>query len=319
MSIELNDIPSLIEEGKLSKKEAINHIIEFIYRNPAVFSLEKENEDFRDELLLDLLEKGERLFEVYNPQIGKFFPYLYATVIGRVKSLRKKECHLSMKESCIFEEAVQEFTSEDSKVQEDTFLKPVTKAYARPPFAQRRVSAEELEEVFKKTKLSKKIKSMLIILFKYAFFIDYEQLKNVCKETGFDYEFLALIKDYSMQFLEKKTLAHSKAYQDRNRTYFLKKRTALEIRTLKKELLNSDGVDTLSYKLDSLTKKYHKQSARLVKDNSEIAKKAARIVLPDSQIANCLGLCERQVRYYISKAKNKNSKLSITQNSENTD
>lgn len=304
MFIELNDLPQLIQEGKLSNKEAINYLAEFIHKNPAVFGLEKESPDFRNDLIIDLLEKGDRFLQAYNPDAGKFFPFFYATVKGRIKAIRKKECRLNIHESCIFEELIQNLSYEGTKYIGYREIKPVEKGYKKPPYAVPKVKPEDIESFFKQEKLSKELKTMLVLLFKYAFFIDYEQLKTICLYTGIDYNFLVMIKDYCMDYLDKKVKAQEKASEIRNRTYFLRKRTGYQISSIQKQLINSEKNSTLNYKLDSLNNKFYRQTERLEKDNSEIIKKYSHIVLKDKQIADFLGVCERQVRYYISNAKN---------------
>ena len=304
MFIKLNDLPAYIYDGKFSKKEAVNFLAEFIFKNPALFGLEKEDPDFKNDLILDILERGERILDSFNPKAGQFFPFFYSTIKGRVKTIKKKENRRNLHESCIYEEAVQNLSYEGIKYLGYKEIKPVTDGYKKPPFAVNHVNPEDIEEFFKQEKLTKEIRTILIILFKYAFFIEYEQLKTICNKTGIDYDFLVKIKDYCMQYLEKKVQAQKKAFETRNRTYFLRKRTSLQIKYLEQEMTESHNQNPLDYKLDSLQNKYCRQTERLIKDNSEIQKKSSHIVLQDKQIANFLGLCERQVRYYISRAKN---------------
>ena len=319
MFIQMNDIPALIAEGKLTRKEAINYIVEFIHKNPALFTLEKESDDFRNDLIIDFLEKGENFLSSFDSSRGNFFPFLYATILGRIKALRKRECFSNIKDSCIYEELLANLSNEENKYEDYKEIIPLGKDYKKPPFAVNRVKAEDIEKFFKKTELTKEIKTILILLFKYAFFIDYDQLKNVCEHTGIDYNFLIEIKDYCMDFLDKKVQEQSKAYETRNRTYFLRKRTAIEIQNIEKEHPSKDDFNSLNYKLSDLHNKYHKQTAKLERDNSDIMKKSSHIVLPDKKIAGFMGLCERQVRYYISKAKSSKLNLLEVNNSENTE
>ena len=309
MFIEINDLPSFVTEGKITKKEAINYFCEFVYKNPAVFGLEKEPADLRHDLILDILEKGEKILDTYNPETGHFFSFFYATVKGRVKSLKRKLCRQNIHESCLFDEFLQTSVYDEIKYIGYEEIKAVDRTYTKAPFAVPRVKAEDIEEFFKKKKLSKEIKTLVILLFKYAFFIDYEQLKNICRQTKIDYNFLLEIKDCCMKYLEKKVEAQEKACENRNRTYFLRKKTCLHIQNLEKEITDSQSRNLLSYKLDNLQQKFSRQTERLKKDNSEIIKKSSHIVLQDKQIANFLGLCERQVRYYISRAKNQKINL----------
>lgn len=304
MFIEINEIPSLISGGKITKKEALNYLAEFIFKNPAIFGLEKESPDFRNDLILEILEKGDKIIDAYNPKLAGFFSFFYATIKGRIKALRKKECRSNIHQNCIYEELIQDLSYEGIKYIGYKDIKPLPKGYKKPPYALPRVKPEDIEGFFKQQNLSKEIRTIFIILFKYAFYIDYQQLKNICSQTGIDYDFLVKIKDYCMDYLDKKIQAQEKAYESRNRTYFLRKKTGLQIRCIEKDLTVSQNSSPLEYKLDSLQSKYFRQTKRLNKDNSEILKKSSHIVLQDKQIANFLGLCERQVRYYISRAKN---------------
>lgn len=309
MYIEINDLPLFVEEGRITKKEAVNYFCEFIFKNPAVFGLERETADLRNDLILDILEKGEKIMDTYNPEEGLFFSFFYATVKGRLKSLKRKLCRQNIHECCLYDEFLQTISYDEIKYIGYEEIKPVDGSYTKAPYAVPRVKPEDIEEFFKKKRLSKEMKTLLILLFKYAFFIDYDQLKNICRQTSIDYNFLLEIKDCCMNYLEKKVKAQEKACENRNRTYFLRKKTCLHIQNLEKEISASQSKNLLSYKLDNLQQKYSRQTERLNKDNSEIIKKSSHIVLQDKQVANFLGLCERQVRYYISRAKNKKLNL----------
>ena len=41
MKIELNQIPALVEEGTITKNDAVNFMAEFIYKNYPLFGLQK--------------------------------------------------------------------------------------------------------------------------------------------------------------------------------------------------------------------------------------------------------------------------------------
>ena len=54
---DINELYSLVSNGRLSEKEALNVLVVFISQNPVLFGLFGYDEDFRSELFLQILEK----------------------------------------------------------------------------------------------------------------------------------------------------------------------------------------------------------------------------------------------------------------------
>ena len=73
---ELNELPELIEKGKLTRKEAINFIAEEIHRNPGLFLISKQNDEIKSELVFRFLKNGYFVFDHYKKEFGKFRNYL---------------------------------------------------------------------------------------------------------------------------------------------------------------------------------------------------------------------------------------------------
>ena len=74
---ELNKLPELVQEGKMSPVYASHKLALYVKENLSLFGLNKKDEDFKSDIIVMLLEKTEQLFEQYNPQYGCFFTYFF--------------------------------------------------------------------------------------------------------------------------------------------------------------------------------------------------------------------------------------------------
>ena len=90
---DFNELPQKLADGRLSQKEAINQLCNFVMENFPLFGLQKFDEDTRQEILLGIIEKGIHIMTVYNSQIGDFFTFFYCHVCSIINTLNKKNIY----------------------------------------------------------------------------------------------------------------------------------------------------------------------------------------------------------------------------------
>ena len=82
------------QRGFLSEKETVDKICSFVTQNYPIYGLHKFDEDFRQDVILNLLERGPHLLHLFNPQYGDFFTFLYcfvSTIINTKRKSRRKD------------------------------------------------------------------------------------------------------------------------------------------------------------------------------------------------------------------------------------
>ena len=78
---DFNQLFDDVKNGVIEKKEALGMLGKFIQENYPMFGLHRFDEDFRAELLVSFFEKGEKLFDNYDPQKTDFFKKLLRVIL----------------------------------------------------------------------------------------------------------------------------------------------------------------------------------------------------------------------------------------------
>ena len=87
---ELDLIPQLLEQGKLTKKEAVMKVLGEIYTNPGRFNLLDMEEDARSDFLMSSLQKFEGIIDRYDKKMGPLGAYIFYSLPGIRLSWEKK-------------------------------------------------------------------------------------------------------------------------------------------------------------------------------------------------------------------------------------
>ena len=119
--LNLNLIPSKIKNNEISQKDALNLLSEFLQENGPVFGLHKYDDDFRSELTLMLLEKGNRIFDLYDENVASFFTYFYKFIQGLKLNLLKRTTINQINESIALEQSKENYynTINEHQIDED--------------------------------------------------------------------------------------------------------------------------------------------------------------------------------------------------------
>ncbi|WP_027727375.1 hypothetical protein [Treponema sp. C6A8] len=294
LKIELNKIPSLLEEGLLTRNQAVNFMAEFIFKNYPLFGLHKYDEDFREEILLEFLEKGGNLIDCYKSSIGNFFPYFYSQISSIVNKNLKKRAKQSIEELCSYHE-------EYSKVLQDRYkYEPISQlccAEQKVPYNRKRVSPEDLQAALH-SYTEKKERVLITLLLKYVQFYDEKNLYTICKALKLDYNVILEGIRICKLSLNTKLENQKLLTESRNKSYFYRTRYQSQLKFLTKEKDYGYFSDT------NLKKKLNHHTHAWQNKNHLLLLQTSHLVTSNKLIGELLGICERQVRYYLSCAKN---------------
>ena len=120
-------------------------------------------------------------------------------------------------------------------------------------------------------------------------------------------EKLQEIVDYLNDKLEYKLKRKRELEEKRNSVYFYKKKYEHQIKKLNEEVKEDN-----KYVSESLTEKYNRKYEKWGTLNKKLNNSSHFFKPTNKEIANVLGLCERQVNYYIKALKNINDKENET-------
>ena len=88
---ELDMIPQMLEEGKMTKREAVMKVLKVVYTNPGRFNLLDMEEDERSDFLLASLPRFEKILERYDKSHGPIGAYIFYSMPGiRIYWTKKK-------------------------------------------------------------------------------------------------------------------------------------------------------------------------------------------------------------------------------------
>lgn len=304
----LNLIPDMLQKNEVTRKEALNLLCEFILSDKPVFGLIKFDEDFVSELILRILERGTVIFDSFNPESGSFYTYFF-------KYVQSVKFHL-LKELSI-NELKYKHVVELSK--EDLYISDTNCTYY-PSKSMIKNEEKNIDEILNKSdiypkdflKLIKKHprgyeKLLLVLALKSSYNITETNINIIASCCNIDKEKLQEIVDYLNDKLECKLTRKRKLEEKRNSVYFYKKKYEHQIKKLNEEVKEDN-----KYVSESLTEKYNRKYEKWGNLNKKLNNSSHFLKPTNKEIANVLGLCERQVNYYIKALKNINDKENET-------
>lgn len=298
--LNLNEIPTKVKNKEITQKEAIDFISSFIINNYPVFGLHHYDEDFREEIILQIIEKGKNILSNYNPAEGDFFNYIYCYITYTVRTLLRSSAKQKIIESVVFSEQSKHLEEKEynyNNIDYKSFSSPVI------PYAPKKVSPEDLRSAFSNIN---KDKELLVIAMKSAFYLTDNQIKKVCKYYGLEpTEFYKTIEFYKSS-LAMKNKRKEELIKRRNNAYYNHKKYEKQLSLLDKDSSSEEE----SILKDNLLKKDQKQYNSWKTITSQLQNGILAVRPSNKTIAQVLGICERQVIYYIKRAKKREEKNS---------
>lgn len=293
---DLNQLIETFQRGLLSEKETVDKVCSFVTQNYPIYGLHKFDEDFRQDVILNLLERGSHLLHLFNPNYGDFFTFLYCFVSTIINTKVKSRIVHSMKEKLCLEESIDNFDEKAIKYHRIDF-----KHFEEPkvPYAPRKIPAEELQNSLKELSLKHQDKKILILALKSSYYLTDEQIERISHLYGIKPEYFYDMVQHCKDTLTDKHDRREKAQERRNFAYFHHKRYNRIIQKLKTEDYSEEQF-SMAKEYESKEKKHLRNWNRLNKAFEE----GHLYLRPTTKtVADLMGICERQVNYYINCAK----------------
>ncbi len=306
---DLNQLLEKYRSGLMTDKEVINVICTFVARNYPVFGLHKYDEDFRQDIILHLLERGTHLIQLFNPDFGDFFTFLYCYISTLINATLKKKVIISMKERLNIEESMYTLNEKEFNYNRIDFTNFEEK---KAPFAPQSIPQEELQKALRELSLKHQDKKVIILALKSSYYLTDEQIERICNLYGIKREHFYSMVQHCKDSLDNKHQRREKALERRNFAYYHHKRYNRIIQDIKDKDL-PDYNNMMRDQLSNKEKKHHHNWMRL----NEAFEKGHLYLRPTTKtVANIMGMCERQVNYYLRCAKKEIEKAEAKKKSE---
>lgn len=292
----LEKLPLQFQSGVISEKEAINEICSFVSRNYPIYGLHKFDEDFRQDIFLNLLERGTHILRLFNPKFGDFFTFLFCYVSSLINTKVKNKIMNNMREKIGIEECIDTFDEKQIKYHRIDFKNfEIPKA----PYAGNTIPPQELREALKTLAFRQKDKKVIVLALKSSYYLTDEQIQRICKYYDINPEYFYSMIQHCKESLVNKKYKREIAMERRNFAYYHHRRYT----RILYNLLEDDSTENKSYLKNQYSYKeqiHHHNWTRL---NNAFQKGHLYLRPTNKTVANLLGICERQVNYYINCAK----------------
>lgn len=293
---DLNTIPERLQNGLITEKEAIHEICSFVARNYPVYGLHKHDEDFRQDILLNLIERGPHIIQLFNPELGDFFTFLYCYICSLINTNLKKLALESIREKLNVEECINQY---EDKVIKYNRIDYKSFDIPKAPLTRKTIKAEELQEVMKELSSNHKDKKLLILAIKSSYYLTDEQIKKICSIYKIKKDSFYTLVQHCKNNMTGKSQRRDKAEKRRNYAYYHHKRYRKLI-----ENLDDDFISTsLKILKQDLVLKEQKHRLNWNRMNNSFERGCLYLRPTNKTVANLMGICERQVNYYINCAK----------------
>lgn len=325
--IDFNAIPEKVESGKLTKEQAVKELAILVEKNWGLFGLQKENPDLRSDILLKLLEKGYVIFESYDSNYGSFFTYFFCYIKNLQHTCRRLQAVRNVREYHNISEYI---TNYEQKLESYNSINYQDFEPVKVPFTYPKITindfkvacnsseykilpinkASKIDENFnyilnKLHSLRPKvaIKILVVLAMKSAFYINDNQIEKICIICNLDKpSFQDTIQNLKNDLMEK-YLTREKILIRRNNAYYLHKK-------FRSELLweEYDEMKTGISKKE-IAAIYFRHTKNWNRLNNLLNKGINNIRPTNKAVADMLGICERQVSYYLKYAESLNINL----------
>lgn len=293
--INLNNIPTQVDKKEITSKEAINLMASFISLNYPVFGLHHYDEDFREEVILRIIERGNKILLSYNQTQGDFFNYLFCYINSTIRTMLRTYAKKQIIETVAFSE--NSYNLEEKQYNYNHINYHCLQA-PKIPYAQVKITAEDLRKTFSNIK---KDKELLIIAMKSVFYLTDPQIEKICKYYKLNItDFYKTIEFYKIN-LTNKNKRKQEVLTRRNNAYYSHKKYQRQLELLEQKDFSEEKIILQNHLLEKDKKHYKIWQSLTSQLNSGL-----QYVRPSNKIiAQVLGICERQVIYYLKRAKKK--------------
>ncbi len=324
-------LPELVAEGRITRKEALNFIAEDITRNPFKFGITGDAKEVIGDLYFAIMKNGGFLFDNYRKEYGTFKTYLCSFIRFQLKSVKRqkfreyaKERTFAHVEETEYEMARERYEQNEfdfkimrfkphfiSREESAPFLRkrsmPTDQVFSRTEKRSEETSAEtekEGAECVKTPDAEKNVlshfsqsressrKLALVLALKSCYYLSEETLDAISDFCKIERRHMAEAVASLRKTLGAKIKKYESLKNRRDYSYFQRRKCFFKLQLLKMENSSTEEMQRL----------YDFHSEKWNSKNSHLQNESYKVCPTNKAIAELLGICERQVGYYINKA-----------------
>ena len=313
-------IPEMVKSGKKNWEQVTKELVVFIIRNKPMFGLQKYDEDFISDFIIQFLVRGPESLSDYEDKKGNFSSYLFCIIRNIFTGLHKKAAIKSRIEYHNVNESIANYENKVEAYQNINY-----KDFERPkvPYSCKPISIEAFQIACKtdsyhikriinsdETTFEKEIKArlkgyspkmiqniLMVLTLKSSYYITDNQVEMICKFLNINISLMhEIIQEMKTQIFSR-IQNKEKIEIRRNRAYYNHKTT--------RDMIAWDKLDfsKTEYEKFKLNRKYEKCTRNWKNLNHQLEEGKILIRPTTKQIAHVLGLSSRQVIYYQSIAR----------------
>jgi hypothetical protein len=300
---EINELPELVAGHRFNKDGACEKIITDMYLHPAGYYLGRMTGDDLGDFVLSFLPVLKKLADKYNPGQGPLLPYLRSCIRVQLQVFKRQRRNASFSENCLrttigqlYEDAAENYSRQEYSLRPPKHPDPEELRTAHYT-AVTRFKLCNTKSILK-TEIKKKV--ILVLALKSCYYLDDDDITRVAETSGCDRQDLVEKIRSLRASLDGKAERSHRYQEQRNRAYFYHKRYTMQLSYLEP--------GTRMY--DILHRRDKKQQNCWKNKTCRLQHNFLRIAPSNKDVAALLGICERQVCYYISYAKKSMEKQS---------
>lgn len=312
---DIEKIPDYVKSGKMNWEQASRELVVFMMKNKPMFGLQKYDEDFISDFIIQFLVRGPESLAAYETNKGIFISYLFCMINNIVTSLKKK----SINENRIYFYNVNESIIEyENKV--DAYQKINYKEFERPkvPYAYKPISYKDFqiacktdtyhikrvlnsEKTIFETETRSKLKGyspkmirniLLVVTLKSAYDITDCQIEAIASILNINKSILYGMTQQIKGLIDSRIVNKEIMEIRRNRAYFKHK-------TLREQIKwNEMNLNDPHYENLKLCRIYEKNTKSWTVLNHQLEEGKIHIRPTTKLIAKVLGMSARQVTYH---------------------
>ena len=317
---EIELIPDTVASGKKSWEQVTKELVVFIVTNKPMFGLQKFDEDFISDFIIQFLLRATDSLAEYENTKGGFLSYLFCIIRNIVSGLNKKaainsriEYHNISESIANYENVIEAYKN----IRYDEFERPKV-PYSYKPISykafqiacktdsyhiKRIITSEEndIDAEFKaklKGYSPKMIQNILMVLaLKSSYYITDEQIEKIS-------HLLNINKTAIQQIIQELKSLMDSRINNKEKIEIRRNRADYNHKTIRDQIKwNELNLNTPQYENLKLNLKYEKNTKSWKNINHQLEQGKILIRPTTKLIAKVLGMSSRQVTYYQSTAR----------------
>ncbi|MDE5899553.1 MAG: hypothetical protein K2H09_09895 [Treponemataceae bacterium] len=307
----IDEIPELVRTGTITAKQGLNLLAEEIHRFPGAYGIPKNDEELRSELSLHLLQNGFFLFDHYDRKYGNFRTYFLSFIRYQIMSIERTHCKQAMKSQTVANIEIGEYEGRQAQYNDDEFacrllrFKPYfPTARDKAPYSAGRTrkprqpsqpvsgsSARSLLAACRR-KTTRSQKTALVVALKSSCYLTDDHIRAVSAYCDVPEDELLRIVEKLKETVRRRSRKVARLQELRDYSFFQHQKYQQRLEFFRANNLPDEEARRL---YEFHTKKWNNR-------NEQLKGRSSRVCPTNKTIADILGICERQVGYYIRQA-----------------